>query len=321
MGSPAELSRLPFAPGRLARRELAHGSSHQAEHYRSLVRSLAPSPVCGVVAALARSLRKSRSRKRDRPSFIRCSGFGPPTIPRPIPESPSPPPRPTQAQVSSRRSRARRKSACRTPICRTRRSRDNPLIINVPMAISAQTVNYNIPDLNGRNLKLDGPTLAGIYSGKIRSWDDPAIAAMNTGVNLPHNAIAPIHRSDVSGDTFIFTQYRRSPRRRGSTARVTAPPLRGPLRRSLNCRRQFRHDRQDPGHALFDWLRRRQLSMTMSPKPELGPRRSRAMTGNSCCRRLRRSRPPPPRSAAHPARRAPDAGQRSRRQRLSVDQL
>jgi phosphate transport system substrate-binding protein len=85
--------------------------------------------------------------------------------------------------------------------------RDNPLVINVPMAISAQTVNTNIPDLNGQNLKLDGPTLAGIYSGKIQSWDDPAIAAMNGGVKLPHNAIIPIRRSDVSGDTFIFTQY------------------------------------------------------------------------------------------------------------------
>jgi phosphate transport system substrate-binding protein len=85
--------------------------------------------------------------------------------------------------------------------------RDNPLIINVPMAISAQTVNYNIPDLNGQTLKLDGPTLAGIYSGKIQSWDDGAIAAINPGVKLPHNPIAPIHRSDASGDTFIFTQY------------------------------------------------------------------------------------------------------------------
>jgi phosphate transport system substrate-binding protein len=65
--------------------------------------------------------------------------------------------------------------------------RDNPLIINVPMAISAQTVNYNVPDLNGQNLKLDGPTLAGVYSGKIQSWDDPAIVAINTGVKLPHN--------------------------------------------------------------------------------------------------------------------------------------
>jgi phosphate transport system substrate-binding protein len=85
--------------------------------------------------------------------------------------------------------------------------RDNPLIINVPMAISAQTVNYNVPGLNGRNLKLDGPTLAGIYRGKIQSWDNPAIVAINPGVNLPHNPIVPIHRSDVSGDTFIFTQY------------------------------------------------------------------------------------------------------------------
>jgi phosphate transport system substrate-binding protein len=85
--------------------------------------------------------------------------------------------------------------------------RDNPLIINVPMAISAQTVNYNLPDLNGQNLKLDGPTLAGIYSGKIQSWDDPAIVAINAGVKLPHNAIVPVRRSDASGDTFIFTQY------------------------------------------------------------------------------------------------------------------
>jgi phosphate transport system substrate-binding protein len=85
--------------------------------------------------------------------------------------------------------------------------RDNPLIINVPVAISAQTVNYNVPDLNRQNLKLDGPTLAGIYSGKIHSWDDPAIAVTNGGVKLPHNAIVPIRRSDASGDTFIFTQY------------------------------------------------------------------------------------------------------------------
>jgi phosphate transport system substrate-binding protein len=83
----------------------------------------------------------------------------------------------------------------------------NPQIINVPMAISAQTVNYNLPDLNTANLKLDGPTLAGVYTGKVRSWDDKAIAALNPGVKLPHNDIIPIRRSDGSGDTFIFTQY------------------------------------------------------------------------------------------------------------------
>jgi phosphate transport system substrate-binding protein len=83
----------------------------------------------------------------------------------------------------------------------------NPLIINVPMAISAQTVNYNIPGLNQQTLKLSGPVLAGIYAGKIHAWDDPAIAALNPGTSLPHNDIVAIHRSDPSGDTFVFTQY------------------------------------------------------------------------------------------------------------------
>jgi phosphate transport system substrate-binding protein len=85
--------------------------------------------------------------------------------------------------------------------------KQNPHIINVPMAISAQTVNYNLPGLTTANLKLDGPVLAGIYTGKIREWDDKAIAALNPGLKLPHNAIIPIHRTEGSGETFIFTQY------------------------------------------------------------------------------------------------------------------
>ncbi len=83
----------------------------------------------------------------------------------------------------------------------------NPGIINIPVAISAQTVNYNVPGLNNAGLKLDGPTLAGIYTGKITTWDAPEIAALNPGVQLPHQAIVPIRRSDASGDTFIFTQF------------------------------------------------------------------------------------------------------------------
>jgi phosphate transport system substrate-binding protein len=83
----------------------------------------------------------------------------------------------------------------------------NPGIINIPVAISAQTVNYNIPGLNNAGLKLDGPTLAGIYSGKVTAWDAPEIAALNPGVALPHQTIVPIRRSDASGDTFIFTQF------------------------------------------------------------------------------------------------------------------
>jgi phosphate transport system substrate-binding protein len=83
----------------------------------------------------------------------------------------------------------------------------NPEIINVPMAISAMTVNFNLPDLNTTPLKLDGPVLAGIYTGKIRSWDDKAITALNPDVKLPHHDIIPIRRADGSGDTFVFTQY------------------------------------------------------------------------------------------------------------------
>ena len=77
----------------------------------------------------------------------------------------------------------------------------NPLIINVPMAISAQTVNYNIPGLNRQNLKLSGPVLAGIYTGKIRAWDDSAIAALNPGVEPP----AQRHRSRSTAATLPAT--------------------------------------------------------------------------------------------------------------------
>jgi phosphate transport system substrate-binding protein len=83
----------------------------------------------------------------------------------------------------------------------------SPGMLNIPLAISSQLIAYNLPGLNGASLKLDGPTLSGIYTGSIRWWDDAAIAAMNRGARLPHRAIVPIHRSDSSGDSFIFTQY------------------------------------------------------------------------------------------------------------------
>lgn len=80
-------------------------------------------------------------------------------------------------------------------------------MMNIPLAISAQQINYNVPGFNDKHLNLSGPVLAGIYAGKIRYWDDSAIAAINKGAALPHLTIVPIHRSDGSGDTFIFTQY------------------------------------------------------------------------------------------------------------------
>ena len=80
-------------------------------------------------------------------------------------------------------------------------------MLNIPLVISSQMINYNLPGLNRSHVKLSGPVLAGIYDGSIRMWNDGQIAAMNPGVKLPNHAIIPIHRSDGSGDTFIFTQY------------------------------------------------------------------------------------------------------------------
>ncbi|HET6307460.1 MAG TPA: phosphate ABC transporter substrate-binding protein PstS [Rhodopila sp.] len=82
----------------------------------------------------------------------------------------------------------------------------NRQVISVPLAISAQTVNCNIPGLAGAP-KLDGPILADIYAGRIRQWDDAAIVALNPGLQLPHQAIVPVRRGDASGDTFVFTQF------------------------------------------------------------------------------------------------------------------
>lgn len=80
-------------------------------------------------------------------------------------------------------------------------------MLNIPLCISSQMVNYNLPGLNAKHIKLSGPVLAGIYQGKITKWNDSQISAMNPGVSLPDHAIIPIHRSDGSGDTFIFTQF------------------------------------------------------------------------------------------------------------------
>jgi phosphate transport system substrate-binding protein len=85
--------------------------------------------------------------------------------------------------------------------------KQNPNLLNIPLAISAQAVNYNLPGLNNQHLKLSGPVLADIYTGKISKWNAGPIAALNPGMKLPDHKIIPVHRTDGSGDTFIFSQY------------------------------------------------------------------------------------------------------------------
>ena len=87
--------------------------------------------------------------------------------------------------------------------------RAHPQLLNVPVAISALQIVYNLPGLNAfpGSLRLSGPVLAGIYTGRVRFWNDAAIAALNPGIALPHRAIVPVRRSDASGSTFVFTQF------------------------------------------------------------------------------------------------------------------
>jgi phosphate transport system substrate-binding protein len=82
----------------------------------------------------------------------------------------------------------------------------NPTLLNIPLAVAAQTVIYNLPDVSG-HVRLNGAVLAAIYDGTVTMWDDPAIAAINPGLSLPAIKIVPVHRSDVSGDTYLFTSY------------------------------------------------------------------------------------------------------------------
>jgi phosphate transport system substrate-binding protein len=84
----------------------------------------------------------------------------------------------------------------------------NPALLNIPLAISAQQVNYRVPGLSaGVHLKLNGSVLAQMYEGAITAWNDPAIRQLNPGVALPGTPVVPLHRSDPSGDTFLFSSY------------------------------------------------------------------------------------------------------------------
>jgi phosphate transport system substrate-binding protein len=79
-------------------------------------------------------------------------------------------------------------------------------VVQFPVAFGAITVSYNLSGVKS-GLKLDGPTIANIFLGKVKTWDDPAIKALNPGMSLPSTAITVIHRSDSSGTTKGFTTF------------------------------------------------------------------------------------------------------------------
>lgn len=79
-------------------------------------------------------------------------------------------------------------------------------ILHFPTVIGAVAVTYNLPNV-AQQLQLTGDVLADIFLGRITRWNDPRIAALNAGVQLPARDILVMHRTDGSGTTYIFTDY------------------------------------------------------------------------------------------------------------------
>jgi phosphate transport system substrate-binding protein len=78
-------------------------------------------------------------------------------------------------------------------------------LLHIPTVAGADVVAYNLP--GDPALKLDAETIAGIFLGEIKKWNDPKIVGLNPGVTLPDQEIVVVHRSDGSGTTYIWTDY------------------------------------------------------------------------------------------------------------------
>ena len=78
-------------------------------------------------------------------------------------------------------------------------------ILHLPTVLGAVVATFNLQGIE--HLRFTADALAGIFTGTITKWDDPLIAKENPGVKLPSAAIVPIHRSDGSGTTYVFTDY------------------------------------------------------------------------------------------------------------------
>ena len=78
-------------------------------------------------------------------------------------------------------------------------------LLHIPTVAGADVVTHNLPEKPA--LKFDADTIAGIFLGQIKKWNDPKLTALNPGVKLPDQEIIVVHRSDGSGTTYIWTDY------------------------------------------------------------------------------------------------------------------
>ena len=97
-------------------------------------------------------------------------------------------------------------------------------LVQFPAIIGGVVPVVNIQGITAGQLVLDGPTIAAIYLGDIKTWNDPAIRKLNPKLALPAQAIAPVYRSDGSGTNFLFTDYlsKQSPKFKDSIGAATS---------------------------------------------------------------------------------------------------
>ncbi len=86
------------------------------------------------------------------------------------------------------------------------RAKAKATLHHIPMTLGAVVVTYNVPGL-ASGLKLSQEAVAGIFLGKITTWNDAKLIALNPGVKLPASPITVAYRSDGSGTTAVFTEY------------------------------------------------------------------------------------------------------------------
>jgi phosphate transport system substrate-binding protein len=98
--------------------------------------------------------------------------------------------------------------------------------IQIPWSLGAVAITYNVKGAPNK-LKLTGPVIADIFTGKVSSWNDPEIAKLNPGVSLPDTHITPVYRSDSSGTSFAFTDWltKVSPDWESNVGTSTQPPF------------------------------------------------------------------------------------------------
>lgn len=83
----------------------------------------------------------------------------------------------------------------------------NGQVMHIPTVLGAVVLTWNLPAIGDVKLRLDGPTIADIFLGKITRWNDARLVALNPNVVLPDQELLVVHRSDGSGTSFIFTDY------------------------------------------------------------------------------------------------------------------